>query len=469
MRVAPAALLAASIRADNACFEAARRPGVTLAIHLCRGNNRSHWYAEGGYDAIAETLFSSMAVDRFLLEYDDERSGSFEPLRFVPRGKTVVLGLVSSKRPELESRRRARAAHRRGRALRAARGPRAQPAVRLRLDDGGKPAHRGRAVGQAAARPRDGAPRLGLAGRAARLGHAHAGRHRRRRDRRACCCPTCCTSRAIESVVLEARSREHVVHRVRAGVLEQGSVEVLAEAGLGERLRREALVHHGIELRWAGASHRIALTELTGALDLHLRTAEGRRGPGLGATARRTARCCSRCRTSAWTASMASGRRVRYRHEGEARELVCDFVAGCDGSHGVSREAVPPGSLRVYRNECAFAWLGVLADVAPSSARARVRLARARLRAPQPPLAQHQPAVPAGRAAGRARRLARRAHLGGAAPAPGAAGLHASRRPACSRGTSRSCAASWSSRCGTAGCCWPATPRTSCRRPAPRA
>jgi 5-methyltetrahydropteroyltriglutamate--homocysteine methyltransferase len=103
MRIAPSALLAESIRADNACFEAARRPGVTLAIHLCRGNNRSHWYAEGGYDEIAETLFSSMAVDRFLLEYDDARSGSFEPLRFVPRGKTVVLGLVSSKRPELES------------------------------------------------------------------------------------------------------------------------------------------------------------------------------------------------------------------------------------------------------------------------------------------------------------------------------------------------------------------------------
>jgi 5-methyltetrahydropteroyltriglutamate--homocysteine methyltransferase len=72
-------------------------------MHLCRGNNRSHWYAEGGYDGIAERLFGSMAVDRFLLEYDDERSGTFEPLRFVPPGKTVVLGLVSSKRPQLES------------------------------------------------------------------------------------------------------------------------------------------------------------------------------------------------------------------------------------------------------------------------------------------------------------------------------------------------------------------------------
>jgi len=95
-------MLTASLRADNACFAAARQPGVTLAIHLCRGNNRSHWYAEGGYDAIAERLFHELAVDRFLLEYDDERSGSFAPLRFVPKGKTVVLGLVSTKRAALE-------------------------------------------------------------------------------------------------------------------------------------------------------------------------------------------------------------------------------------------------------------------------------------------------------------------------------------------------------------------------------
>jgi 5-methyltetrahydropteroyltriglutamate--homocysteine methyltransferase len=103
MESEPDTLLDEAIRADNACLAAARRAGGTLAIHLCRGNNRSAWYAEGGYDAIAEKLFSTMAVDRFLLEYDDERSGSFEPLRFVPRGKTVVLGLVSSKLPQLES------------------------------------------------------------------------------------------------------------------------------------------------------------------------------------------------------------------------------------------------------------------------------------------------------------------------------------------------------------------------------
>ena len=102
MRVDAEAMLTASLRADNACFAAARQQGVTLAIHLCRGNNRSHWYAEGGYEAIAERFFHELAVDRFLLEYDDQRSGGFEPLKLVPKGKVVVLGLVSSKRPQLE-------------------------------------------------------------------------------------------------------------------------------------------------------------------------------------------------------------------------------------------------------------------------------------------------------------------------------------------------------------------------------
>lgn len=102
MRQDPDAALKESVAADNACLQAARALGVTLAMHLCRGNNRSHWYAEGGYDGIAELLFNALEVDRFLLEYDDDRSGSFDPLRFMPGGKVVVLGLVSSKRPQLE-------------------------------------------------------------------------------------------------------------------------------------------------------------------------------------------------------------------------------------------------------------------------------------------------------------------------------------------------------------------------------
>ncbi len=78
------------------------RPGITLALHVCRGNSRSRWYTEGGYDAIAEKLFARLDVDRFLLEYDTERAGSFEPLRLVPRGKDVVLGLITTKEPRLE-------------------------------------------------------------------------------------------------------------------------------------------------------------------------------------------------------------------------------------------------------------------------------------------------------------------------------------------------------------------------------
>jgi 5-methyltetrahydropteroyltriglutamate--homocysteine methyltransferase len=103
MGLDPERALDEAIRADNACLAGAKRDGAMVAIHLCRGNNRSQWYAEGGYDAIAEKLFGQLKVDAFLLEYESERAGTFEPLRFVPRGKTVVLGLISSKLPDLES------------------------------------------------------------------------------------------------------------------------------------------------------------------------------------------------------------------------------------------------------------------------------------------------------------------------------------------------------------------------------
>lgn len=95
--------LAEGIRADNSALEAIPRDRVTAAIHICRGNSRSRWYSEGGYDLIAERLFEELQADRFLLEYDTERAGSFEPLRRVPQGKQVVLGLVTTKEPRLES------------------------------------------------------------------------------------------------------------------------------------------------------------------------------------------------------------------------------------------------------------------------------------------------------------------------------------------------------------------------------
>jgi 5-methyltetrahydropteroyltriglutamate--homocysteine methyltransferase len=90
-----------SIRADNAVVR--DFPEITFGIHLCRGNSRSQWHRRGGYDSIAERLFNELAHQRFLLEYDDERSGGFEPLRFVPKGKTVVLGLITTKHGKVES------------------------------------------------------------------------------------------------------------------------------------------------------------------------------------------------------------------------------------------------------------------------------------------------------------------------------------------------------------------------------
>src|SRR5262245_24256567 len=101
----PRAILDTAVRVDNQLIRAARGRGadVTVGLHMCRGNNRSAWMAQGSYEPVAERLFGEVDVDRFLLEYDTERAGGFEPLRFVPEGKTVVLGLVSSKFPELES------------------------------------------------------------------------------------------------------------------------------------------------------------------------------------------------------------------------------------------------------------------------------------------------------------------------------------------------------------------------------
>jgi 5-methyltetrahydropteroyltriglutamate--homocysteine methyltransferase len=104
MGMDPEEALDEAIRADNACLEGIRREGLVVAFHLCRGNHRSHWYAEGGYDPIADKLLNQLNVDIFLLEYESERAGSFEPLRFVPRDKGVVLGLISSKLPALEPR-----------------------------------------------------------------------------------------------------------------------------------------------------------------------------------------------------------------------------------------------------------------------------------------------------------------------------------------------------------------------------
>ena len=134
---------------------AGRPAGLTVTTHMCRGNFRSSWVAEGGYDFVAEALFGGLEVDGFFLEYDDARSGGFEPLRFVPPGKRVVLGLVTTKRPELEKQGRPQAADRGGVAVRAARPARAVGAVRVLVDRRGQRADPRRADRQAGADRRD--------------------------------------------------------------------------------------------------------------------------------------------------------------------------------------------------------------------------------------------------------------------------------------------------------------------------
>ncbi len=103
MGIDPDQALDEDVAADNSCLQGLNRSGVTLAMHICRGNGRSAWHTSGGYDRIAEKVFGGIDVDRWLLEYDSDRAGTFEPLRFVPRGKTVVLGLVTTKEGALES------------------------------------------------------------------------------------------------------------------------------------------------------------------------------------------------------------------------------------------------------------------------------------------------------------------------------------------------------------------------------
>ncbi len=171
----------------------------------------------------------------------------------------------------------------------------------------------------------------------------------------------------IESVVLEARPREYVEQRVRAGVLEQGTVDVLTETGVGDRLHREGMVHHGIELRFGGRGHRIALSDLASGRAI---TVYGQQEVVKDLIAARLhAGGAIEFEAEAVAIEGLDGERplVRYRAGGEERALRCAFVAGCDGFHGVARAAVPDRVLSVYEREYPFAWLGILAHAAPSS------------------------------------------------------------------------------------------------------
>jgi p-hydroxybenzoate 3-monooxygenase len=173
--------------------------------------------------------------------------------------------------------------------------------------------------------------------------------------------------KGIDSVVVENRSRQHVEERVRAGVLEQGTVDLLSEIGVGARMKREGLVHHGIELRFHGRGHRIDFKDLTGGKAItiysqhevlkdlnHARLASG-------------GKVFFEVDDVSVHDFNGPGPKIRYRKNGESYELVCDFIAGCDGFHGVCRTSIPQGVLTQYDRTYPFGWLGILAEAPPSS------------------------------------------------------------------------------------------------------
>jgi p-hydroxybenzoate 3-monooxygenase len=167
--------------------------------------------------------------------------------------------------------------------------------------------------------------------------------------------------RGIDSVVLERHTREHIEKRVRAGVLEHGTVDLLTAAGLGERLHRERMVHHGLELLFDGEGHRIPLTELTGREI----TVYGQHEVVKDLVAARLA--TGRPLHFAVSDVTLSGLTDRPTIRFDDDALDCDFIVGCDGFHGVSRPSIPDGVLTVYERAYPYAWLGVLAEAPPSS------------------------------------------------------------------------------------------------------
>ena len=169
----------------------------------------------------------------------------------------------------------------------------------------------------------------------------------------------------IDSVVLERRSRDYVLGRVRAGVIEQGAVAILREAGVAERLEREGLKHHGVEIAVGEQRYRIDFAAQAASLTVYGQTEltkdlmDAREASG-GLPQFEVEEVVPE--------NVASDRpRLKYRKDGAAHVLDCDFIAGCDGFHGVSRAAIPAGVLTTHERVYPFGWLGVLADVPPVS------------------------------------------------------------------------------------------------------
>jgi p-hydroxybenzoate 3-monooxygenase len=170
----------------------------------------------------------------------------------------------------------------------------------------------------------------------------------------------------IESVILESRSREYVEKRVRAGVLEHGTVELLKQNGLGERLEREGLRHEGTLLRFGGRTHRIDFPSLTGGKTVtvygqqevvkDLIKARLETGAGIHFEAE-----------GMQVSDLTTQPKITFCEHGEEQTLHCDFIAGTDGFHGICRDAIPAGVLKTFERTYPFAWLGILAEATPSS------------------------------------------------------------------------------------------------------
>jgi len=171
----------------------------------------------------------------------------------------------------------------------------------------------------------------------------------------------------ISSVILEAKAREYVTQRVRAGVLEQGTVDLLDSMGLGERMSREGIVHHGIELRFNKRGHRIPMSDLTGGRAITIYGQQEVIKDLIEARLAAGQELYFEVDDVSVHDLESERPRIRFTRDGEAQELECDVIAGCDGFHGVCRPSIPDAALRVYNHEYPFGWLGILATMAPST------------------------------------------------------------------------------------------------------
>ena len=170
----------------------------------------------------------------------------------------------------------------------------------------------------------------------------------------------------IDNVILERQTPAYVLERIRAGIVEQGTVDLLNEAGVGARMQREGLVHDGTQICVEGVRHRIDFKALTGkAVTVYGQTEITRDL----IEARATAGAPSIYEAHDVSLHDFSGNRPRvtYRHDGGNGEITCDFIAGCDGFHGVSRRTVPPGAIKTFERVYPFGWLGLLSDTPPVS------------------------------------------------------------------------------------------------------